>query len=222
VTATAVPRRTIVETLSARAELAGVLRVAMAVAIGSWIYIALTAGASQDATPGRRNFLPFQTLVQDRSVTDQRIFRALQEGLLESEGRRGSEGGFAGRWPDVATLAADGVPPFAFDPTMKSAPLTWDLLQSGTTVNYLGRPYAESPASAWLVLIQEPEPGVPPDQSFEDEEHHRLANGEMLHVSIWTHGDGARITRHIVRVPQAEGWTQLYAIGPSSAPPPAR
>ena len=38
---------------------------------------------------------------------------------------------------------------------------------------------------AWLVLVLEPEPGAPPDTAREDEEHHRLISGDMLHVSTW-------------------------------------
>jgi hypothetical protein len=71
------------------------------------------------------------------------------------------------------------------------------------------------------VWVQEPEPGVPPDQNFEDEEHHRLIDGTMLHVSTWSHARGPRVPPRIVRVPQAEGWTQLYAVGPGNQQNPA-
>jgi len=90
-------------------------------------------------------------------------------------------------------------------------------LTGGAFVNYLGLP--ERPdAPAWLLLVQEPEPGRPPDQTREDEEHHRLSTGAMLHVSTWVHADGKRVADRMVRLPQAEGWMQLYAVGPVAAP----
>ncbi len=93
------------------------------------------------------------------------------------------------------------------------------LMSNGTLVNYLGLPQGPD-APAWLLLVQEPEPGAPPDPAREDEEHHKLITGVMLHVSTWVRTD-ARVTGRITRTPQAEGWTQLYAVGPSLASPPA-
>jgi hypothetical protein len=66
-------------------------------------------------------------------------------------------------------------------------------------------------APAWLLLVQEPDRGAPPDPSAEDEEHHRLGDGAMLHVSIWVHPDGAELPQRFVSLPQVEGWTQLRA-----------
>ena len=131
-----------------------------------------------------------------------------QEGLLEAEARRSADG----RWPDASALARDGIPPFAIDPTDKAGPYDWRLIVNGAIVNYLGLPRSAT-APPWLLLIQEPEPGAPPDPAREDEEHHRLLNGDMLHVSTWVRAD-ARISQGTIRAPQAEGWTQLYAVGP--------
>jgi hypothetical protein len=91
------------------------------------------------------------------------------------------------------------------------------LTTSGIYVNYLGLPKKPG-GPAWLVLVLEPEPGVPPDAAREDEEHHRLITGDMLHVSTWVRPD-AGVPARIIRAPQAEGWTQLYAVGPSLAQP---
>ena len=68
------------------------------------------------------------------------------------------------------------------------------------------------------MLVLEPEPGAPPDPAKEDEEHHKLTTGVMLHVSTWVRAD-ASVAGSIVRVPQSEGWIQLYAVGPSINPP---
>jgi hypothetical protein len=208
----AAARRVSVVPLSARAELLLVVRAAMAIAVGVWIYLASSASTLGGGV-GQRNLLPFQKLIADRPAGEQRTFRELQEGLLEIEAARSSNDA----WPTTETLSADGIPPFAPDPTKRS-PLVWQRLQSGPTINYLGSP-GNDDGPAWLLLVQEPEPGVPPDQTYEDEEHHRLANGVMLHVSTWMRQDGRKVGPRLVRLPQAEGWTQLYAVGPSSAGP---
>jgi hypothetical protein len=205
------PRRVAVELLSTRDELVQIVRVAVAIVLGVWIYLASALG---DMSAARKNLLPYQTVVQNRPESDQRMFRELQEGLLEAERARSVDGA----WPDVKALAEQGIPPFATDPTVKSAVFRWQLLRSGSLVNYLGIPDRPG-VPAWLLLVQEPDPGVPPDQPFEDEEHNRLLDGTMLHVSTWSYADGLQASGKIVRLPQAEGWTQIYAIGPGRKTP---
>jgi hypothetical protein len=206
-------RRVEVMPPSARGELGNVVRVGMVVLIGVWMFLAIDSAAFRDAGGATRHLLPFQSLIQDRPALEQRMFRELQEGLLEAESKRAS----SGTWPAATALAAEGIPPFALDPTAKGGPYDWRLTINGTFVNYLGVP-RRAGAPAWLVLVQEPEPGAPPDPAREDEEHHRLLNGEMLHVSTWVRAD-ARLPNGTIRSPQAEGWTQLYAVGPSLSPP---
>jgi uncharacterized protein DUF6162 len=213
-TATAdVIRRMDVQPPSARAELVNVVRFSMVIVIGVWMYLAADSATLRDAGNTNRHLQPFQALIQDRAPIDQRMFREVQEGLLEAETRRADRGA----WPSVSSLAADGIPPFAPDPTAKGGQYEWHLTVSGTFVNYLGLPQ-RSDAPAWLVLVQEPEPGAPPDPAREDEEHHLLITGVKLHVSTWVRAD-ARVASQIIRTPQAEGWTQLYAVGPSVAQP---
>jgi hypothetical protein len=215
-TATAgVIRHMEVQPPSARAELGNVVRFSMVVVIGVWMYLATDSAKFRDPGSTGRHLLPFQVLIQDRPPIEQRMFRELQEGLLEAETRRADRG----TWPVASALAADGIPPFAPDPTAKGGPYDWRLIAGGTYVNYLGLPTL-SDAPAWLVLVQEPEPGAPPDPAREDEEHHRLITGVMLHVSTWVRAN-ARVTGGIIRAPQAEGWTQLYAVGPSLSQPPS-
>lgn len=209
-------RRMRVEPLSARAELRSVARAAMAIVTVALMYLITNSPAFRDPGTANRNLLPFQVLVRDRPPTEQRMFRELQEGLLEAETRRSS----TGAWPAVPVLADEGIPPFALDPTVKGTRYDWSLTQDGPIVNYLGIP-RQSNAPAWLVVIREPEPGVPPDQTFEDEEHHRLITGVMLHVSTWTRTDTPLATR-ITRSPQTDGWTQLYAVSPSTVRHPPR
>ncbi|HEY8019930.1 MAG TPA: hypothetical protein VIH93_02445 [Thermoanaerobaculia bacterium] len=210
---------------SVGAETANVLRLAVVIVAIGWIYLANTAaggaagaGPSTPGAPGARDLMPYQTLFRDLPPGEQRTFRALQEGLLEAEVARSS----AGRWPPAAALAAQGIPPFAPDPTAKGPAYAWTLAQQGTMVNYLGLPRGsraggEVPggAPAWLLSIQEPEPGAPPDRSPADEQHHRLADGTVLHVSIWSHRDGSRVAAGLVPLPHADGWTQLLAGTPA-------
>src|SRR5262245_59569802 len=107
---------------SAGAELANVARVAMVVAIGVWMYMATNGSTSRDgAASEKRQLLPFQMLVQDRPPAEQRMFRELQEGLLEAERRRADRG----TWPPISSLVEDGIPPFAPDPTAKGGRYDW-------------------------------------------------------------------------------------------------
>jgi len=191
------------------------VRAAMAIVAAVFIYVATTVGGG--ASPAR-NLMPFQKLIADRPFDEQRMFRELQEGLLEAEGMRSTENA----WPTPSALADAGIPPFAADPTRRRA-YDWRLTKNGTVVNYLGLP-KDDDGPAWLIVVLEPEPGVPPDQSFEDQEHHRLLNGAMLHVATWVHSNGRAIAERIVRLPQTEGWIQLYAVSaptpPASSTPP--
>jgi hypothetical protein len=211
-TAATAPRRVAVELLSTRQELVYIVRVGVVIVLGVWLYLASSLG---EATATRKNLLPYQTVIQSRPDVDQRMFRELQEALLEAERSRSTDGA----WPEPMALGDQGIPPFAIDPTAKAARFRWQLLKSGTLVNYLGVPDRLG-VPAWLLVIQEPDPGVPPDQNFEDEEHNRLLDGTMLHVSTWSYGDGIHASGKLVRLPQAEGWTQIYAIGPGRTTKP--
>jgi hypothetical protein len=192
--------------LSMPAELGLVALLCIGVVAGVWLYLRWSLGTS---SASQRNLLPFQALIEDRPSEEQRVFRYLQEGILEAETRRST----TGAWPDVPALAADGIPPFAPDPTEKSVKYTWRLLRDGAYVNYLGIP--DRPGMpAWLVLVIEPQFGVP-DPAKEDETHHRLLDGTTLQVSTWNHTKGGAVKGALLRVPQSDGWTQLYAVAPA-------
>ncbi len=205
---------------SARREAANVLRLAAVILLVTWVYLANTA-APQAGASGRTNLVSFQKLFRDLGPNDQRMFRSLQEGLLEAENLRAS----SGAWPAPAALAEQGIPPFAVDPIAKQK-YTWSLHHEGILVNYLGLPAASSTAAAaaaaadqpaYLILVQEPTPGAPPDRAPSDEEHHRLPNGDVLHVSVWMHDRGGKLADSLFGLPEADGWTQLLA---GSSPPP--
>src|SRR5215467_4108693 len=108
-TATATVRRVEVKPLSPRIELGNVVRVSMVVLAAAWMFLAANGGTLRDADGSARHLLPFQKLIQDRPPIEQRMFRELQEGLIEAESRRAS----TGAWPATAALAEEGIPPFA-------------------------------------------------------------------------------------------------------------
>lgn len=275
---------------SARAETWNVLRAAALIVLATWIYIADTAAPARTgagrAAPGppreagapgepravtgaggrkgpggpggddARDLMPYQRLFRGLGGEDQRLFRELQEGLLEAENVRSS----TRRWPAPGMLAGQGVPPFA-DAAGRGGRryYRWQLRQEGTIVNYLGLP-ADRRDPAFLLLVQEPDPGAPAQGSppggpaggagpaqgsraiavvvvgaagtaaagaqATDEVHHRLADGTLLHVSVWLRvapsaaaGAGAAGPSvgaddpgrdpGVITVPYARGWTQV-------------
>jgi hypothetical protein len=178
-------------------ERAAVIMVAGGIVSVIAVYLALSrAGADRD---GARDLLPYQTLARTLPDADQRTFRAVRQGLVEAEAERAR----AGAWPDSATLSPGAGPGYQ-----------WSRLQQGTIVDYFGRP-ADPSSPAWLLEIQEPEPGAPPDSAPSDDEHHRLADGTVLHTYVWMHQYGGQVTVGFVRQPQASGWIQVFSTPPN-------
>lgn len=187
---------------SVRAETLNVIKAAAAIVFIVAAYIFRPTFAAPDASAPAAGLLPYQRLIRDATPFDQRIFRELQEGLLEAERIRAQ----TGHWPDVKTLEAEGIPPFAADPTRK-IDYTWTSVRQDWATNYLGVPTDPS-HRAWVLVILEPEPGAPADPAPNDETHHRLPDGTTLHVSIWnTPEEKRRSGFAALRLPQNEGWT---------------
>jgi hypothetical protein len=199
---------------SARHETTQVVRVAVVIVAVVGVYLASTVWNTGSESVRSGDLMPYQVLMRDRPSDEQRIFRELQEGLLEAERVRSTSGG----WPSPGALADQGIPPFAPDPT-RATSYVWSVIQRGVFVNYRGTPRITG-APAWLLLIQEPDRGAPPDLSPEDEEHHRLSDGAVLHVSMWIHPEGTELASRLVSLPQVEGWTQLRAGPPLALPRP--
>jgi hypothetical protein len=57
--------------------------------------------------------------------------------------------------------------------------------------------------------VQEPDPLTSTDTAPNDEEHHRLPDGTVLHVSIWMHRFGGQMKPEFFARPENAGWTQL-------------
>ena len=153
-------------------------------------YLALRSSAIDGADSG--TLLPYQTLARNLISSDQATFGDLQKTLIEIEGTRVR----IGHWPEVPQGAA----PSSY---------TWIGSREGLFLNYLAIPSDDASAAAWLLVIQEPDPAAVPDPAQNDEEHHRLPDGTVLHVSIWMHRFGEQVPRDFVRQPQTAGWVQV-------------
>lgn len=151
---------------------------------------------------------PWQRSFVELPEAQQRLYRALREGIFEAENVRAA----TGHWPTPQALADEGVPPFA--PDVLWPALDWRTARQGLYVNYL----AEGDGQRWLVLFIEPEPGAlktpgeaPPPV---DEEHHTLPDGTALHVTVWTQPASEPAPKGVLAFPVAEGWTQLVSPRP--------
>lgn len=175
----------------------------IALAVGILLLIGVYFGMRSTRTE-TGTLLPFQMLMRDLVGADQAMFTSLKQVLLDAEATRSA----TGRWPDAPAL---GSLPAATpgEAAASSARYTWAMQQQGVITHYVGRPAQDPSAPAWMVAIKEPEPGVPTDTAPNDEEHHRLPDGTVLHVSVWTHRFGGQLDPAFVAAPEAAGWTQV-------------
>ena len=173
----------------------------LALGAGVIILIAVYFGLRSSVTETGR-LLPYQMLARDLVSADQGMFNTLKETLLNAERLRSS----SGRWPEAASL--DKLPQ-SVPGGEGSAGFTWRAQTQGVITHYVGLPAQDVSAPAWMIAIREPEPGVPTDTAPNDEEHHRLPDGTVLHVSIWTHRFGGQVDPAFAPQPEAAGWTQV-------------
>jgi len=174
----------------------------LALGAGIVVLVAVYFGMrSPVGEPGR--LLPYQMLMRDLVSADQMMFNALKQSLLDAEATRNA----TGRWPQVPALSS--LPTRMPGDTLTPASYSWRLETNGVITHYVGVPGADTSAPAWMIAIKEPEPGVPTDTAPNDEEHHRLVDGTVLHVSIWTHRFGVQVEPAFLPQPEAGGWTQV-------------
>jgi hypothetical protein len=171
----------------------GVLGLAALIVTMVGVYLALRSSAIDGAGSGA--LLPYQTLVRNLVSSDQATFGDLQKNLIEIEAARAR----TGHWPEAE--GHEG-------PASRSSYM-WIGSREGLFLNYLAIPSGDVSAAAWLLVIQEPDPAAVVDPARNDEEHHRLPDGAVLHVSIWMHRFGERVPRDFVRQPQTAGWVQV-------------
>ena len=153
---------------------------------------------------------PFERRFQDLPAADQRLYRAIQEGVVEAERTRSS----TGRWPGVEELGRAGVPPFAPDP-LDAAGYKWLSVQTGPKVDYIGVPRPGSGREAFFAVIVEPDPGDPNDPLAPvDEIHHRLGDGRMIHVTVWMGPPLADTREAFSLLPPEKGYRQVVSTTP--------
>lgn len=205
------PRSISLRPPSGRQETLHVLRFGAVVLIATWVGVAGDAGPGAKRTP-TSDLLPYQLPLSSLKTADQRAFRLLQEGVIEAERARAA----AGQWPTVSALSAQGIPPFAPDPITARDGYAWSVRRSGFVIDYVGVPSVLT-RSAFLLRIQEPAPGDPPDRAPLDETHHRLTDGTLLHVSIWIHPRKTMPSPVVSSVPPDAGWSQvMIGTGPET------
>lgn len=178
-----------------RSKVAALAAVILAV-VGGYLLLRSTSG---DAG----GLLPFQMLARDLASADRAMFETLKTRILELEALRAR----SGRWPEPE--AAAGLPRSAPGGESGRPRYVWQRAEEGIIANYLARPGADDSSAAWLVVYREPDPSAPADTAPNDEEHHRLPDGTVLHVSIWTRRFGGQVGGEFVRQPEAAGWTQI-------------
>jgi hypothetical protein len=176
-----------------------VLALAALVVLAVAAYLALKSSALE--SPGAASLLPYQELVVTLVGADQAMFADLTKQMIDVEGMRAA----GGQWPDAGRLKS-------------LTGFTWTASREGYFLNYLATPGDDRSAAAWLLVIQEPDPQALVDPAPNDETHHRLPDGTVLHVSIWTHRFGAQIDRKFVRQPERSGWTQVLTAPVPPAP----
>jgi hypothetical protein len=177
-----------------------VLGLAAAVLLLLGVYFGLRTSVTES---GR--LMPYQMLVRDLVSSDQAMVAVLKQSLLDAEALRT----VTGRWPEAPAVTTLPKTAPGGEASLPATAYSWKRSSVGVVTHYLGLPAADASAAAWLIVIREPEPGVPTDSAPNDEEHHRLTDGTVLHVSIWTHRFGGQLGPAFVAQPEAAGWTQL-------------
>jgi hypothetical protein len=186
---------------SGRRERFSVIGLAALIVVSVAAYLVLKSSVLQSTATG--HLLPYQTLVRTMPSADQTMFEQLQQRVLEIEEARVR----TGRWPEADALAPH--PPYR-----------WVYSRDRFVLNYLAAPSEEASDAAWLVVIQEPDPQAPLDRAPNDETHHRLPDGTVLHVTVWTHRFGGQMKPAFVRQPESAGWTQVVRAPIPPTPPP--
>jgi zinc transport system substrate-binding protein len=195
-----------VEPPSASGEGSLVLRAAIAVVLAALFVI---SSRRQANVAGEVPLASFQQRFVDLPSPLQRDYRELREGYEEAARARSK----AGAWPSPEQLATEGVPPFASD-GVDGRLREWRIVRDGRVALYFGGTRADGKARPNLLLrVIE---SAPADYESRDpntrvdEEHRRLADGTLVHVTTWYResaagpvaGDGS------LR-PEMSGWTQM-------------
>src|SRR5262249_20876852 len=175
---------------------------------------------------GRAVDVPLQAYQQgfaDRPGPAQGDCRERREGYGEAARARGKDGA----WPSPERLASDGVPPFASD-GVDGKVRDWQVVHDGRTALYFGVTRADGGARGdarsgargesatrpnLLLRVVESAPAGLEDRdpnTASDEEHQRLADGTLVHVTTWYRAPAAGAVGGDGSLrPEMAGWTQM-------------
>ena len=155
--------------------------------------------APRPPPPQPSGLLPYQHTFRELSAEDQQVYFAVRSAMATAERVRAT----TKKWPEPAGLAGEGLP--GFDERYE-----WSKRESGLYVSYLGLP--KQGGTRFLVLIIEPDPkqlklpNEPPPPN--DIEHHTLADGTPVHLTVWTQPNEGPVPPSVVAFPVADGWTE--------------
>ncbi len=200
---------------SASGESWFVVRAAVAVALAMLFVI---SSRRQARWVGEVPLQTYQRRFADLPSALQRDYRELREGYGEAARARSK----VGAWPSPQQLAADGVPPFASD-GVDGKLRDWQVVHDGRTSLYfgvtrargegrdVGRGIAARPDLLLRVVESAPNDYESRDpNTFTDEEHQRLADGTLVHVTTWYRDTGAGAAGGDAKFqPEMNGWTQM-------------
>jgi hypothetical protein len=154
-----------------------------------WLLVALAVFAIGAFFSRREEKKPTEAPSWQRPVSEltepqQKFFKTLREVLRKAEAERAKDK----KWPEASGIFPPG----------------FVLSQQGIYVNYSG----ESEGLRWLVLFIEPDPRFPAEKVPEDDEHHVLSDGTMIHVTVWTQALKEPLSQRVTAFPAAEGWVE--------------
>jgi len=215
---------------SASGESAFVLRAAIAIVLAALFVI---SSRREAGSAGELRLQSWQRRFADLPGPLQRDYRELREGYVEAARARGKDGA----WPEPEKLAQDGVPPFASD-GVDGRLREWRIVRDGRTALYFGVTRGEASERATrgkagdgaalpdlLLRVIESAPTDfesrdPNTQS--DEEHQRLADGTLVHVTTWVRASGAgAVEGGATFQPEMAGWTQMVGLAAATPASPA-
>jgi len=215
---------------SASGESAFVLRAAIAVVLAALFVI---SSRQRAGSAGELPIQSWQRRFADLSGSLQRDYRELREGYVEAARARSKDGA----WPEPEKLAQEGVPPFAND-GVDGRLRDWRIVRDGRTAFYVGGTRAQvseratrgkvGDGAARPDLLLRVIESAPSDfenrdpNTWSDEEHQRLADGTLVHVTTWYRASGAgAVEGGAAFQPEMAGWTQMVGLAAAAAAAPA-
>lgn len=184
-------RTVLVQSPSVWRETVGVIRVVLHVAFWSAaIMLAPAIGSKRAFSQLAVDEVAYVTLDGEAQQTYQRTLDA----LATAEAARST----TGQWPAFTQIPG----------------YQWRTMHDGLVTDYVGT----APGRTFVVAIVEPDPGMAADPlAVVDEQHHKLRDGTLLHVSVWIN---AKDLEKVASTPAFEdGWRRITQLGQTVTAP---